>query len=333
MTFSNERIGLIGYHCASGLGEKNRQMATYLDIDTWLIKPHKHYPTLPLHEDVDSIICPTGRSIKLEGFLKAVDTVLFDETPYYPNITHRIKEANKRIVCIACMEWMPIEGTPWLKDVDLFICPTRHCYDLYRKELPCIYFPWPVDTQRFQFRERSVCERFLFLNGRGGWKGRKGASVINETISLWPEIPLDIISQGRWEGSTGPNTRILKSPINNANLYKTSDVLVSPHFMDGTGLEQMEAMASGLPVINTDGRPWNELPSIAFINSTVSTIKVKRQIDWHIPSAKHLVEICKSLLNQDIFKESREAKEWADSRSFDKHSSTLNDLIRKGKPE
>tara|TARA_R110002020_G_scaffold376130_3_gene587321 strand:+ start:39500 stop:41194 length:1695 start_codon:yes stop_codon:yes gene_type:complete len=329
-----ERIGLIGYNCVSGLGEKNRQLATYLDIDCWLVKPHERYPLLPLHEDVDSIICPTGTNAeKLNSFISSVDTILFDETPHYRGITQKIKEAGKRIVCIACMERMPIPNTSWLKDVDLFICPTKHCYHLYKKELPCIYFPWPVDTERFKFKQRYTCERFLFINGRGGWKGRKGLSVVKELLELNPNIPINISSQQPIGHVYGNNIKLIPPVKENHQLYQTGDILISPHSMDGTGLEQMEAMSCGMPVINTNGKPWNELPSVGFIKSTVYQVKVKRNIDWYQPSAEHLVDICKKLLGRNITKDSRGARAWAESLSFSKHSEELTRLVREGIPK
>lgn len=322
-----DRIGLVGYNCASGLGEKNRQLATHLDIDCWLIKPHGSYPTLPLHEDVDSIVCPSGNITKLNDFLKSVDIVLFDETPYYLQLTGLAKQAGKRIVCIACQEWMPIPGTPWLSDVDLFVCPTQHCYDLYHEELPCVYFPWPIDTERFTFKQRTEVKRFLFINGRGGWHQRKGSDIIREAFKLWPELPLDYYSQT----PLGLPARQLPSPENNADLYSRGDVLLSPHTMDGTGLEQMEALASGMPVVNTNGRPWNEIPSLAYIPSTKTTVRIKRQVEWYTSSPEKLVQLCGRLIGADITQESLSGRQWAESRSFNNLSQSLTSLIRQGR--
>ncbi len=323
------RIGLVGYNCASGLGEKNRQLATFVEVDRWLVKPHSSYKTVQPHPDVDTTVCPNGQ--KIPQWLNTVDIVLFDETPYYGSkLIKEIRKTGKRVVCIACMEWMPIPGTPWLDTVDLFICPTKQCFDLYKDELPCVYFPWPVDTDRFQFKQRTTVNKFLFLNGRGGWNGRKGASTIHEACRIWPEFPLIVRDQTNHQW---PSTvEQLPKCQSNADLYSEGDVLVSPHYVDGTGLEQMEAMACGMPVINTQGLPWTELPGLVYIPATVAKKKIRRQIDWYTPDARALVNICKALIGKDISKNSKEAKEWADSMSFSKHAATLTDLIRYGKP-
>lgn len=321
-----KRIGLVGFHCASGLGEKNRQMAEWLDVDRWMVKPHIKYKTLNPLDCVDTFYCNGGR--KVEEFVKSVDVILFDETPHYKNLVPLAKRHGKRVVCVAAMEWMPPGG--WINQVDLFICPTKQCYDLYHKELPCLYYPWPVDTNRFKPKVRTRCHRFLFLNGRGGWRGRKGARYIKEAKRLWPEMPLLVRSQ--IEENWPEGTTILPKTQSNADLYTEGDVLVSPHTVDGTGLEQMEALASGMPVINTNGRPWNEVPSIAYIPATKMKMKMKRMIDWYEPDPKEIVKICKNLLGQDILTDSINGRRWAESRAFAIHSEELTRVIREGEP-
>lgn len=330
-----QRIGLVGYNCNTGLGEKNRQLATWCEVDTWLVKPHKKFPTKEGHEDVDTIFCPQGVGSKqIDRFLALTDTVLFDETEYYKGLAVEAKKRGKRVVCIACMEWMPPEGTPWLEAVDLFVCPTKQCYEMYQEELPCVYFPWPVDTDRFRFSQRKECKSFLFLNGGGGWRGRKGLDVILKTLEMFPQLPLKVISQVPIPALSYPNVEVLSPPEENYRLYEQGDILISPHKVDGTGLEQMESMASGLPVINTQGKPWDEVPSYARISSKLSYMKIKRnRIPWREPSAEDLVQICKSALNENIEYESRKCRDWAESRSWSSKGEELTDLIRNGEPK
>jgi glycosyltransferase involved in cell wall biosynthesis len=322
------RIGLVGYYCNSGLGELNRQIASYSELDTWLVKPHPQYQTSQSHPRVDTIVCQSGQTIKLKKFLHAIDTLVFCEQPYYTEIIGMAKDLKKRLVCIPMMEWMPAGARGWPFQVDLFICPTRHCYDQFADTVPCTYFPWPVDTDRFIFSQREVCNKFLYIAGHGGWSGRKGIEVVQRAKEIWPEMPLVVRCQVDVKWPVG--TEILPSEQYNYHLYNVGDVLIAPHSVDGLGLEPMEAMSCGMPVITTDGLPWNEIPSIAKIKSEVTRRSVRRPVDWHIPSPESLVACCKQWLGQDIAVKSAQARQWAESRSWDVMSSRFDALVRSG---
>ena len=323
-TRPNERIGVVGFNCNTGLGELNRQIATYAEVDRWLIKPH---PQIATNDDlfVDSTICTGG--VKVQEFIRSIDTLLFCEHPYYDNLITYAKQYKKRLVCVPMMEWMTPGAKGWPQEVDLFICPTGQCFDLFSKTVNCIHFPWPVDVNRFKYIQRDTCNKFLFINGHGGFQGRKGASVIKEALELWPEMPLLVRSQKKedWPKST----EFLPEEKSNADIYSTGDVLISPHSVDGLGLEPMEAMACGMPVITTDGLPWNEIPSIGKIKAHIEKRRVRRPVDWHVPSAAHLVSICKNLLGTSLTKYSKEARTWAESNSWNPETvARFNKIVR-----
>lgn len=321
-----QRIGLVGYNCRTGLGTLNREIAEYSDCEAWFIKPHAHHRSLPNPDNVDVYICPQGSPSKIERFLRQVDIVVFCETPYYNSLIDISKRLNKRLVCIPMMEWMPPGAKGWPQDVDLFLCPTKDCYDQFSHVIPCHYFPWPVDTRRFSFQERTECKKFLFVNGNGGWGGRKGANVIKEAKRLWPEMPLLVRSQT--QDDWPPGTEFLGEVDDNTELYREGDVLIAPHSVDGLGLEPREAMACGMPVITTDGAPWNEIPSIGKIRSLKERRKVRRPVVWHLPDPSHLVEICRGLLGQNISQESHRARKWAEDNSWVKKAEEFNNAVR-----
>lgn len=323
------RIGLVGYNAPCGLGTKNRQLATYLPIDRWLVKPHRSGKSFQPHPDVDTIVCPNGDRRKIEDFVRSVDVVLFDETPYYKELIPIAKQHGRRLVCIPEYEWTPKNG--WPQQVDLFLCPTRQSYSLLSPTLPCTTAPWPVDVNAFVYRERQKCERFLFINGTGGWHGRKGSSVIKQSLNLWPEMPLIVYSQ-KTEGWPADLSSLSYrgSAESNGCLYDEGDVLLCPHSVDGTGLEPLEAMACGMPVIATDGLPWNELPLIGRIKSTVEQRNIARRVDWHTPSAESLVAQCKGWLGKDLSEASERVWNWARNRRWDKQAAGFTDLVLNG---
>jgi len=154
----------------------------------------------------------------------------------------------------------------------------------------------------------------LFINGRGGWAGRKGADVVHKAKQLWPDMPLTVYSQRqcRWP----PNTEVLPSVASNNQLYTVGDVLLAPHTADGVGLEPMEAMASGMPVITPDAAPWNENPALARVPVRTTRKRVRRMVDWQLCDAAGLVALCKQWLDKDIMAASQAARKWAESRDW-----------------
>jgi hypothetical protein len=320
------RIGLVGFHVDSGLGELNRQIAKYADVYRWLIKPHPKFGMKEPPDDVDCMVCPTG--VKVTEFVKSVDVVVFCERPYYDNLVETCRRLGKRIVCIPMMEWMPPGAKGWPMETNLFLCPTEHCYDQFAHVIPCVHFPWPTDPDHFIFKQRTVCERFLFLNGHGGWHGRKGGDVVREALKLWPEMPLLVRDQmnGNWG-----NAKRLGTTKCNSELYNEGDVLISPHSVDGIGLEAHEAMTCGMPVITTNGRPWNEIPALERIDSMVEKRRVERPVDWYTPSVQHLVKLCKTWHGKEIIQASQSARDWAMAHSWATMAEPFNDLVRYGK--
>jgi len=317
-------VTLVGYRCRTGLGELNRQIATYCDIENWLIKGHKNKPENGSPSERGDINLARGES-NVSTVIDQSDVILFCETPYFKDLTSVAKSKGKRVVCVPMIEWTPRKG--WVKDVDLFICPTVQCYEKLKTDgLPCVLFPWPVDSSRFKHRSRNKCEKFLFLNGNGGWNERKGLAPIVKATKLWPEFPLVVRSQRNVRGLKIDSGEV----ASNQDLYSLGDVLISPHTVDGLGLEPMEAMACGMPVISTDGQPWNEIPSIGKIQCETSQMKIARDMDWHICDPQSIVDICKRLLGQDISKESDSSREWAESLSWESRSGEFFNLVVNG---
>lgn len=331
------KVGLVGYHCRTGLGELNRQIYKYGDIDSWMIYPHRFKPTLK-SPDRSCVISP-GNTVAIWKFVESVDCLLFCETPYYESLLEIAKHLKKRIVCVPMQEWMPSPlNANWTANVDLFLCPTKHCYDQFKDSLPCYYFPWPVDVSRFPFKIRETCSRFLFMNGNGGWRGRKGSDVILSALAEWPEMPLLVRSQernfiGELQRMKLPNVYLYGEEESNQELYHCGDVLLYPHHVDGLGLEAMEALGSGMPIISTNGMPWNEFPAIGRVYTTSIYRNMKRLVTWYNPDVRHFVEVCKSWIGKSIAHHSSDARKWAIDRDWFIMQDEFRSLVRSGKAE
>lgn len=320
-----QRLGLIGFNTESGLGVVNRQMAEHLPVGTWLVRDHRLFPTLPKTPRA----VPTFRDT--DTLLHYSDVILFAENPLWLDLPERAKALGKRVICVPMQEWFPPFDHPewtWPKYVDLFICPTLHCYDELKDRYPCIHVPWPVDMGQFHYRQRQVCRQFVFVNGNGGWRGRKGGDVIRESKRLWPEMPLVVFSQTKSEWPSSVNYR--GQAADPREMYVAGDVLLCPHSVDGIGLEIGEALASGMPVVATEGRPWDEYPLLAKIPAAMERRRVKREVDWYLPNPRELVTVCKRLLGADIGIASMEARLWAQSHSWDRWRGVFTQAVMSG---
>ena len=89
----------------------------------------------------------------------------------------------------------------------------------------------------------------------------------------------------------------------------------------------MEAMVCGMPVITTDGQPWDELPAIARIPAAKTRKKYRREHDFYVLDPAAIVDTCKQVLGKDITTESLRAREWAEGRDFRVHASELERLV------
>lgn len=320
---ADQRLGLVGYNCSSGLGELNEQIATHLDIDLWLVKPHGKHKTKPNHEDCDTIICRNTASQKVEEFLNAVDTIVFCETPYFTTLPQRAKELGKRVVCIPMLEWTPRATRGWMQYVDSWVCPTKVCYSTLKKQgLPVELFECPIDTEKFQYQQRTIVKNFLYLNGHGGVGNRKGGDIIKSIMEI-TDLPIKVSSQQKgWSNSIASckNPEDLYSPEN-------GEVLLMPHRWDGVGLGALEASSCGMPIISTDGTPWNEFHSLAKIKSNTTIRKVGRKIHCFEPNKNSLIDIMEEWLGKDISTQSSEARLWAESRSWNSKKDCLQNMI------
>lgn len=319
---ATHRIGLVGYCSQSGVGEVNRTLAEFAEIDVWLVKPHDGVPSVEPPPVCDIMSCPTGK--KLDEFLRLVDIVLFAEQPPYDRLLQLCRRAGIRTVCLASHEWLPPACRQWASQVDQFICPTQHCFEEIRGNVNAAHFPWGADAERFRFQQREQCNRFLYLHGRGGVHDSKGARAIRGLLERWPEVPLTVVGAG----SSWGNARVEPRRTDNTQLYELGDVLLVPGAVSGLGLECIEAAAAGMPVISTNAAPWSEYPALERLSATRGLKKLGRPVDYWTVDQAALEAACRRWLGQPIAMASRAARHWALNRSWVQRGQVLTRFLR-----
>lgn len=327
------RIGLIGWATRTGIGLQNSDLWATGIIDRWLVPRH---PILGIEREV----CPrhemvlqthvSGRQDDYRAFLAGLDAVLFIEHPFLIGFDLLGECRHRKIItcCVPNLEWLPPpERHRWARDIDMMWGPTRWTVNqlaLIAQRADKAGKPvrwadaitggrWGVDTERFAFRERTVCRRFLFLNGNGGVMGRKGASVLAKAAELVDTAPILFRSQhGRDLPKLPPNVQV---QVDNApqrwGLYDDCDVLIAPSRWEGLGLQLYEAQACGMPVLTTDADPMREAGVVRKIKvdkSVPATIGPDRTVMLHEASPASLAAHMQDLLGQDISLGSRKCR-------------------------
>jgi len=289
-------VGLVGRRTAFGLGHQNLDIARHLEIDRWLIPWRASWgDRLPGEMACRlQLISPDPSPTELAAWMEGLDAVMFIERPPVARLTDVARQLGVRVVCVPNWEFLH-PGLEWLEEVDLMLCPARCTAELLEQwksrfgfRWQVAYQPWPVDTDRFRFRRRHVCRRFVFVNGSGGAPAfsedcstmvffRKGLATLLAAARLAPEIPI-IVYTCVGEPAVPPNVQLRTPTAHNALLYCDGDVCVQPSHWEGLGLPLLECQAAGMPLITTNVPPMNEHEPWAVIPATEEAVYLSPQL-------------------------------------------------------
>jgi glycosyltransferase involved in cell wall biosynthesis len=310
------RVGLVGWAVRTGVGQINADVARLADwVTDWLVPRHKTLvtePALARH----AAIWPCERWNDEDAwrrFVDRVDALLFVETPYVRgfDLAAWARARGKRVACVPMLDWLD-PGAEWLESVDLFWAPTRAARRTLSEQLGPARVAggyWGVDLMELPFRPRRSCERFLFVNGFGGFAGRKGADVVAAAAALAPEIPLIVRSQTAELPALPAHVEVrLEDLPERADLYTEGDALLAPSFWEGLGLPLYEAQARGLPVLTTDAPPMNECGGRLVPADPASPVQTLRLVErWAVRPAA-LADSMRAMQGRPIEAESRAAR-------------------------
>lgn len=268
------RIGLVTTLNNSGLGMIGQDLMKFLSVDSVFVVPHKIKGTILKWVENRSHFVghnpPTLTEIQkyLNDFRP--DILIFIEFPYnwaFPKLAHTL---GVKVVWIPMIDSV---GTPWMAkmqlfdSVRLFLSPTLYCQSILEKKgLPSIYLPWPVDTDRFQFRERNPTGRITLVHN-AGYAGanlslcRKGTDIVLRAFEKVRDKGFDLIlrAQDGIKSGSLKDVDYRQGEISNAvDLYAEGDIYVATSRMEGLGIPISEAMSSGMPTVVTDSAPTNE---------------------------------------------------------------------------
>lgn len=346
-------IGLIGWGIASGNGGMNSDISLLSSwVTHWLIPKHpfaqNHAPYIDRQVATKVIHCRlSGDDNIYRQFLDDVDGILYVEHPCLKDdydIVLEGKKLGKLVIGIPMWEWWP-ERKPWSLQTDVLWAVTRFT-NHYLKSLSDVLYVhgwrhswrnrvfghrWGVNLSDFPFRQRTKAEKFVFINGNGGYKLRKASDIVFEAFSMKGAPPLTVYTQQTEilaKNLPKNVTLINRNFPDRKDVYEEGDVFLFPSYWEGLCHGLYEGQASGGLVITTDHPPMNECgsPYLIPVKKLQQEDLSGKKIVKAIPSTEALHLISASLYGSNIEDQSNFAAEKI--RSELALSDTLDDLYR-----
>jgi len=328
-------FGLIGWGTASGNGGMNSDIVLLASwITHWLIPAHPHSR---IHTPyVDKIIgkkiihCKlAGDEDKYNAFLNEVDGIIYVEHPCLKDdfdIVVEAKKRNKIVVGIPMWEWWP-ERKPWALNTDILWAVTSYTHQYLTSLSDVLYVHgwqhnwrhsiygnrWGVNLLDFPFQERKKAEKFIFINGNGGYKLRKASDLVFEAFSKQGAPPLIVYTQQteKIAHNIPKNVTLINENFpDRKDVYRDGDIFLFPSYWEGLCHGLYEAQASGGLVITSDHPPMNECGTeylVPIKNLTQEDLSGKKIVKA-IADADYLYAICKTIYKNSISEDSKNGR-------------------------
>jgi glycosyltransferase involved in cell wall biosynthesis len=344
------KVGLVGRRGATGLGYTNLDFARHFEIDRWLIplKANEAPGTAPEGPyRVDQVPLDAGPAV-IERCLSGLDWVFFIERPHFAGLAAIARGMGIFIAAVPNWEWLG-NHMHWLRAADLLICPTLHTYRYvtdwrlrHGYGWDVAHVPWPLDTDRFRFQERTRADRFVFINGLGGHPGtrldgsvallkRKGIELMVEAMRATPKLSFVLYSLDPKIPALPPNVEHREAPADNRALYDYGDVCVQPSHLEGFGLQLLECQAAGMPLITTDAPPMNEhnpWARIPVVRAETVIFGDRQPVPWQHIDPRQLAALLEECAGTDITRASREARQFVErEHNWSNAGAALGELL------
>jgi len=336
------KLGLIARHDNSGLGSLSLEFARHLKPTKVLLVSNGVYQTFPeRYADFDTRRIPAREEMTradIDWLFDGTDVILSFETFYDLGFVWKAHRASKKTALVTMCE-MQHEKVQANHMPDLLICPSSLDMELYEQHFPSVpkvSIAPPIATDRLVWKQRRTATHFVHTSSHGGLRGRKGTSIIIEAMKqVKADIKLTIYS---WKPIVCADPRVEVKVQNFRNYWQCwqeGDVLVYPQGANGISLPCQEAFASGLAVVTTDQRPFNEWlpkrPLFAPIGWTKARMgKDLIVVDEPIIDPTVLAAKIDEIAGIDITAESEAGRRWAEANSWDallpKYLEALNSL-------
>lgn len=261
------------------------------------------------------------------------ELILFNEQVWIPPVE---LAKSQGITCASYVDYYTRDSVQDYAIYDLLLTNTQRHFDTFSWHPNCQFIPWGTDLERFRPASKEVYVNRpgpIFLHSAGWNPYRKGTDlVIRGFLDLTaPEARLKVATQtpiaaiedllgDAWQ-RVRDDDRISIEVNSDAgpNFFQTGDVYVYPSRLEGIGLTQAEALASGLPLLVTDEEPMKQFAQSPWSVTVGVSHHFYRDDGYYWPMAE--VDSGSVTASMDHFVCTFENRaEWvADSREYAEH--------------
>lgn len=243
-----------------------------------------------------------------DRFLTGLDAVILLETAF-PNVLTLAKQKGVKTLLKVNYEYLPEKHVA----PDVYLCSSSLNYESVAGNKKLL--PDPVDTDEVTFRLRKKAKTFVHTTG----KTIGDANGTNEVIEAIKKVKSDvrfIIYSFADLKVNDPRVEVRKPTDNYYELFTEGDVFLSPQKFRATSLPIQEAMASGMPVLTTNIKPFNEFCQFLSNVSEYKTVELLRKAQSAVIDTNVLAEKIDEVANTDITTKSKQAYKYAQSISW-----------------
>lgn len=290
------KIGLLAYSTNTGLGYQTLEFYRHIPCAKVLVVDLTQHNHMPTHHDwYPNAKISTGfpSNEDCQWLVDDMDVVFICETPLNHHLIAYAKEKGVKIVNQYNYEFLGYLKRRDLPTPTVLAAPSKWGIDHVKSlNLALVqYWPVPVNTELIKYRKPSSnANSFIHILGRPTANDRNGTIPFLEAAILLgkkyyykifmqtPTEPTSIMHfapiktvMDRAKSILGDQLEIIENVENNADMFKTGDVMVLPRRYGGLCLPMWEALSAGMPVIMPNISPnYTNLPKEWLVESELS---------------------------------------------------------------
>jgi 1,2-diacylglycerol 3-alpha-glucosyltransferase len=273
---------------------------------------------------------PFGKAIDKKDFENWIEVnnlnyVVFNEQIWIAPVLWAKK---KGLICLAYVDYYTDKTRFDFEIYDALLCNTRRHLSAFTWHPNTIFIQWGIDLDKYCVENNEKKSEIVFLHSCGWSPIRKGTKKVLKAFAEVPDSSKlriftqqkldqelqDIVDQIKSKKGT-KSVDVMVGTFSGPEIYKDADVYVYPTQLEGIGLSQAEALASGIPIIVPNFPPMNEFLGDG-VSRGLKVVSTQTRTDgYYWPTceidyselAKVMSEFCQSAENRSMWKISARA--------------------------